>query len=91
MKPRFRVNVRCRVCNWQTSRAPKADGDYGVCRCGAGLVVTGAPRRVVFRWLQPTQTVSLPVPAPEPTRYPTHNASWPELVAAELERRSSAR
>jgi hypothetical protein len=83
-----RANVRCPACGWYTSRAPKADGDYGACLRCAG-VLQPSPRREYFRRAQPVPRkprVSHPANA-SPTRYRTQYATWPELVAAELQGR----
>lgn len=70
---KVRVNIRCATCGWLTSRAPRADGDYGPCRCG--LALKARPPR------QPVTPVRSPVCS--------QFATWPELVAAELERLES--
>lgn len=76
---RTRVNVRCPACGWYTSRAPRANQLYGQCpRCWATLAAIGPPTRVYFR---------RDVPPSTPTSYHEQYATWPELVAAELERR----
>ena len=80
-----RINLRCPACGWNTSRAPRADGDYGQCR---ECVYEVRPQR--RREPRPPKT---PKPA-APSKFDAWYAqkygtghTWPELVAAELERR----
>jgi len=80
-----RVNVRCPACGWYTSRAPKADGDYGQCYwCRAA--VAPVKRREFFKAPAPAATAT-----PTRTRYHKQYATWPELVAAEMERLEQSR
>lgn len=74
-----RANVRCPACRWSTSRAPKGNQMYGQCpRCWATLVQVQA--RPFFT------RAKTPLPD-RPRRYHEQYATWPELVAAELDRR----
>jgi len=73
-----RLNVRCPACHWYTSRAPASD--YGDCpRCQHKLVE--ARTRAYFARAQAME------PGAVPLALSTQFATWPELVAAELERR----
>jgi len=76
-----RVGVRCRQCHWISSRGHRADGAYGACpRCGTTLYV-----QVRRRHLQLARAFALEASAPVEC-----GRTWPELVAAELERRERA-
>lgn len=81
-----RAEVRCPACRWNTSRAPRADQEYGQCpRCDAVLQPV-QPREHLQR--------AVPVrPVPRESKFDTWFAekygsghTWPELVAAELQR-----
>src|SRR6185503_10494626 len=88
----LRIGLRCAPCGWATSRAPRRDADYGACpRCGRALRVL-RPRRSATRASLVFPSAPMP-PAPitseppPPPRYHDQYATWPELVAAELDRR----
>lgn len=80
-----RVNLRCASssCRWTTSRALRADDVYGQCAlCGQNLV---RPRTRKF--FRRAQRAPAPLGPADQTRYHDQYATWPELVAAELDRR----
>jgi len=74
-------HVRCPACGWYTSRAPRADDDYGVCcRCGAVLRAV-TPRRFFRRAPPPLLKFNAWF-----SRKFGDGHTWPELVAMELEK-----
>ena len=79
-----RANVRCPACHWSTSRAPRADHDYGRCACGA--VVSEPPRRPLLGRPGPT---AVTFSAWYADTY-GEGFTWPELVAMELEKQERA-
>jgi len=77
---RTRVNVRCPACHWSTSRAPRADRDYG--RCACGTVLSEPPRRPARGSYGPR---AVTFSAWYAQTY-GEGFTWPELVAMELEK-----
>lgn len=72
-----RVNVHCAACHWNSSRAPRTDCDYGPCpRCGA-LLAQSRP------W---SARRPVPVFVAELAPIVDRDTTWPELIAAELQR-----
>lgn len=91
---KFRVNLRCTPCRWSTSRTPRPDHDYGACPRCAGTLREAKAREYFKTASGKVQHFRQKPPKPEPSTFNNLYAqkygaghTWPELVAAELERR----